>query len=141
MLLSYLMKNNAEKIFTDQLDDQYADQWTKSGGIGMSQLIYDQLMEKYGVRFGLKAAVDKPLGPIATNQKMNFSGISLGSRKPCFSFWPVLYTAPELAMIIFGALIFSVAVACNKFWVPRTEVSKIIFACCESRTVLFSPAR
>jgi peptidoglycan hydrolase FlgJ len=72
----FIKKNNAEKIFTDQLDDQYADQWTKSGGIGMSQLIYDQLMEKYGVRFGLKAAVDKPMGPIATNQRMNFSGVS-----------------------------------------------------------------
>lgn len=70
----FIKQNNAEKIFRDQLDDQYADQWGKSGGIGLSNLIYDQLMERYGERFGLKQAVEKPLGPLDLNQKSLFSG-------------------------------------------------------------------
>lgn len=75
----FIKQNNAEKIFRDQLDDQYADQWGKSGGIGLSSLIYDQLMQKYGERMGLKAPVEKPQGPIDLNSKSNFSGITRGA--------------------------------------------------------------
>ena len=69
--------NNAEKIFRDQLDDQYADQWGKAGGIGLSGLIYDQIMDKYGVSLGLKQKpLDRPQGPINLDQKANFSGVT-----------------------------------------------------------------
>ena len=34
----FVKANNAEKIFQEQLDDQYADQWQKSGGIGFSKI-------------------------------------------------------------------------------------------------------
>src|SRR4051812_46863679 len=44
----FIKQNNAEKIFRDQLDDQYADQWGKAGGMGLSDLIYNQLIDKYG---------------------------------------------------------------------------------------------
>ena len=37
----FIKQNNAEKIFRGQLDDQYADQWGKAGGIGLSNLIHD----------------------------------------------------------------------------------------------------
>ncbi|MGZ3691659.1 MAG: rod-binding protein [Pseudobdellovibrio sp.] len=72
----FIQQNNAEKIFRDQLDDQYADQWTKSGGIGLSTLIYDQLIDKFGPQMGLKQRVDKPMGPIAMNDKTNFAGVT-----------------------------------------------------------------
>lgn len=70
----FIKKNNAEKIFQDQLDDQYASEWGKSGGIGLSNIIHDQLMQKYGAQFGLRAKIDKPVGPIELTSKANFSG-------------------------------------------------------------------
>jgi peptidoglycan hydrolase FlgJ len=71
----FIQQNNAEKIFRDQLDDQYADQWGKAGGIGLSGLIYDQLLNKYGPQMGLKQIPDKPVGPINLDQKSNFTGV------------------------------------------------------------------
>src|ERR1700733_13323361 len=37
----------ADDIFKNQLDDQYADTWTEKGGIGLADVIYEQLQEKY----------------------------------------------------------------------------------------------
>lgn len=62
-------KNNAEKIFQEQLDDEYSTQWNKQGRFGMSDMIYDQLMDRYGSQFGLKENLEKPSGPIELNQK------------------------------------------------------------------------
>jgi peptidoglycan hydrolase FlgJ len=62
-------KNNAEKIFQEQLDDEHAGQWNKQGSLGMSDLIYNQLMDRYGSQFGLKESLEKPSGPIELNQK------------------------------------------------------------------------
>ncbi len=70
----FVKANNAEKIFQEQLDDQYADQWQKSGGIGFSKIIYDQLIEKYGPQFGLKNHDVKPQGPIEMNAKVQYTG-------------------------------------------------------------------
>ena len=57
--------NQAEKIFRDQLDDEYVNQWNQKGGLGLSDLIYDQLVEKYGAQMGInKSKVEKPSGPV-----------------------------------------------------------------------------
>ncbi|MEK6628579.1 MAG: rod-binding protein [Bdellovibrionota bacterium] len=72
----FIKQNNAEKIFRDQLDDQYSDQWGKAGGIGLSDLIYNQLIEKYGPAVGLKQVIEKPQGPISLDQKSVFAGIT-----------------------------------------------------------------
>jgi len=37
-----------EKIFREQLDDQYVDVWGDHGGIGLADLIYNQVMERFG---------------------------------------------------------------------------------------------
>ncbi len=71
----FIKQNNAEKIFRDQLDDQYADNWGKAGGIGLSGLIYDQLMQRYGEQMGLKDKTQKPQGPIELDAKANFKGV------------------------------------------------------------------
>ncbi len=71
----FIKQNNAEKIFRGQLDDQYADQWGKAGGIGLSNLIHDQLMEKFGEKLGLRAPIEKPQGPIKLDHKSLFSGV------------------------------------------------------------------
>lgn len=71
----FIKQNNAEKIFRDQLDDQYSEQWGKAGGIGLSHLIYDQLVQRYGtgkVQDSQKA-IDKPQGPMALDAHANIS--------------------------------------------------------------------
>ncbi|OFZ31636.1 MAG: hypothetical protein A2622_03395 [Bdellovibrionales bacterium RIFCSPHIGHO2_01_FULL_40_29] len=69
----FIKKNNAEKIFQDQLDDQYADSWGKTGGFGLADLIHNQLMERYGTQLGLKDKIQKPEGPIELNHKANLT--------------------------------------------------------------------
>ena len=75
----FIQQSNAEKIFREQLDDQYSEQWTKSGGIGMSGMIYDQLIDKYGAQMGLKKPVERPQGPLALNEKSTFTGAGVAS--------------------------------------------------------------
>ncbi|MFN3454909.1 MAG: rod-binding protein [Pseudobdellovibrio sp.] len=66
-----LKANNAEKIFQEQLDDQYSAEWNKRGGFGLSDLIYQQLTDKFGAQLGIKSE-DKPLkGPIPFENKVN----------------------------------------------------------------------
>lgn len=36
-----------EKIYSEQLDQQYAQNWTDRGGVGLADLIYNQIKEKY----------------------------------------------------------------------------------------------
>lgn len=74
-----IKKNNAEQIFQDQLDDQYADKWGKAGGIGLADMIHQQLLERYGEQLGLKQKVDKPHGPIDFNAKSNISSVRSSS--------------------------------------------------------------
>lgn len=64
--------NQAEKIFREQLDDQYVEKWGEKGGIGLSDLIYKQLIDKFGVAMGIKAPVHKPQGPLPIDEKSNF---------------------------------------------------------------------
>ncbi len=40
-------KNMAEKIFSEQLDQQYVEGWAKKGGVGLADMIYTQIKEKY----------------------------------------------------------------------------------------------
>lgn len=65
----FIQANQAEKIFREQLDDQYVEKWGERGGIGLSDMIYDQLMDKFGTMLGVKAPVEKPRGVIAINGK------------------------------------------------------------------------
>lgn len=62
--------NGAEKIFREQLDNEYVEKWGERGGVGLSDLIYKDLVEKYGERFGLKEAQEgKPTGPLKLSEK------------------------------------------------------------------------
>ncbi len=42
-----IKQNMAEKIFTEQLDQQYVQGWTNKGGVGLADLIYSQVKERY----------------------------------------------------------------------------------------------
>ncbi len=48
----------ADKIFREQLDNEYADQWVGQGGVGLADLIYDQLIERFKKKSG-----ELPKGP------------------------------------------------------------------------------
>lgn len=72
----FIKSNQAEKIFKEQLDDHYVEKWGERGGIGFSDLIYNQLMDKFGVSLGIKAPVSKPQGPLPMDAKSEFRGQS-----------------------------------------------------------------
>lgn len=69
--------SQAEQIFREQLDGEYVEKWGDKGGIGLADLIHQQLLEKYGTRLGLKVPVAKPKGPIALTENSNFTGRTL----------------------------------------------------------------
>ncbi|MEN0058186.1 MAG: rod-binding protein [Bdellovibrio sp.] len=68
----FVQSNQAEKIFKEQLDDQYVEKWGERGGIGLSDMIYKQLMDKFGTMLGLTAPVAKPQGPIPLNAQSEY---------------------------------------------------------------------
>jgi flagellar protein FlgJ len=52
----FMAPNQAEKIFKEQLDDQYVDNWVEKGGVGMSDMIYNQIMERFAPFLGKDGA-------------------------------------------------------------------------------------
>lgn len=61
--------NAAEKIFREQLDEQYVENWSKKGGVGLADMIQDQLMQKFGEQMGIRFPTVKPRGPITLDAK------------------------------------------------------------------------
>jgi flagellar protein FlgJ len=70
----FIPTNQAEKIFREKLDHEYVEKWGDSGGIGLSKMIYEQLIEKYGPALGLKSPWQKPEGPLPLDEKSQFRG-------------------------------------------------------------------
>lgn len=51
-----------EEIYMQQLDEKYVEAWGDNGGIGLADIIYDQLMERFE---GLKhRGMQRPQGPL-----------------------------------------------------------------------------
>jgi flagellar protein FlgJ len=70
----FVQANQAEKIFREQLDQEYVNKWGEQGGIGLSNLIYQQLVDKFGIQMGIRSPVAKPQGPIALTEKSDYTG-------------------------------------------------------------------
>lgn len=66
---SFMPSGFAEKYFREQLDQQYVESWGDQGGIGLGQMIYEQLISKYGAMLGIKTPEAKPGGPLPINQR------------------------------------------------------------------------
>lgn len=66
---SFMPAGFAEKYFREQLDQQYVESWGDQGGIGLGQMIYEQLISKYGEILGIKTPETKPSGPIPISQR------------------------------------------------------------------------
>lgn len=74
----FVQSNQAEKIFREQLDDHYVDKWGERGGIGLSDMIYKQLADKFGSKMGIKTdsqSFVKPQGPLPFDKKNENSKI------------------------------------------------------------------
>lgn len=73
--------NQGERIFREQLDNEYVEKWGDKGGIGLADMIYEQLLFHYGP----KVPIEKPKGPVQLSEKSNFTlnrGISPKSSEP-----------------------------------------------------------
>lgn len=68
----FIKSSQAEKIFSEQLDQEYVEKWGAKGGIGLADMIHNQLLEKYGAQLGIRPAVQRPQGPIKLDEKSNF---------------------------------------------------------------------
>lgn len=77
---SLIQVSQGEKIFREQLDQQYVEQWGDKGGIGLGDMIYKQLIEKFGEALGI-TQVDRPHGPITFNEKSNLKPAQVQSPK------------------------------------------------------------
>jgi flagellar protein FlgJ len=64
----------AEKYYREQLDQQYVESWGDRGGIGLSKVIYDQLMERYGERLGIRLPKQKAAGPLPLGVRDQWTG-------------------------------------------------------------------
>ncbi len=59
-----LKKNFAEQIFTGQLDQKYVENWTKKGGVGLADMIYNQISERVQAA-GKQIPMNRGMLPIA----------------------------------------------------------------------------
>jgi flagellar protein FlgJ len=65
----FMPANNAEKIFREQLDQEYVEKWGDRGGIGLADMIHEQLLDKLGPALGIRPGPIKPMGPIKLDEK------------------------------------------------------------------------
>jgi flagellar protein FlgJ len=74
----FIPTSSAEKIFREQLDEQYVEKWGDKGGIGLADLIHDQIIDKYGAMMGLRPQESRPMGPIKIdNQKSSHGALKI----------------------------------------------------------------
>ncbi len=63
-----IKRNQAEQIFREQLDNELVEKWGDTGGVGLSRMLFDQLVEKFGSRMGIRNPPEKPIGPFALRE-------------------------------------------------------------------------
>ena len=76
----------AQKLYRDQLDQQYVKAWSQRGGVGLADMIYQQLQEKV---LGTRQPMGKPQGPLPINPTKN-STIQIKkatTQKGAINFW------------------------------------------------------
>jgi flagellar protein FlgJ len=67
-----LIKHNmGEKIFAEQLDQKYVDNWSQKGGVGLADMIYAQIKEKYFGADSKHIQGLKQMMPIAPKHEMH----------------------------------------------------------------------
>ena len=61
-------RSMAEGIFEEKLDHKYVDSWADKGGVGLADIIYDQIVERFGSQLGMRTRLAKPRGPLPFKQ-------------------------------------------------------------------------
>ncbi len=67
---SPMKQNFAEKIYEGQLDNQYVENWTNKGGIGLADMIHQQISDKYAQTQQKRSFFPKGPLPIAPKKEM-----------------------------------------------------------------------
>ena len=62
---SFMKPNMAEKIFSEQLDQQYVENWADKGGVGLADMIYEQIKDRYSASTKKDFAHPQKMLPIA----------------------------------------------------------------------------
>jgi peptidoglycan hydrolase FlgJ len=65
----FIPTSNAEKIFREQLDQEYVENWGERGGVGLADMVHKQLLEKFGPMLGIRPKMEVPTGPIKIDEK------------------------------------------------------------------------
>lgn len=66
-----IKQNPMEKMFREELDSEAVSSWGQGGGVGLADLIYNNLIDRFGPQLGIRAPVAKPVGPIPLDEKAN----------------------------------------------------------------------
>jgi flagellar protein FlgJ len=61
--------SQGEKIYREQMDNHYVEKWGERGGVGLADMIYSHIMERY---FNGNKIYQRPAGPIPLNNKGTF---------------------------------------------------------------------
>jgi flagellar protein FlgJ len=67
--------SQGEQLYREQLDQNYTEKWSKQGGLGLQEMIYQQLVEKFGAKMGLGQAAVKPQGPLPLEAQAHFRSL------------------------------------------------------------------
>ena len=79
-------KSMGEKIFSEQLDNQYVENWSGRGGVGLADMIYTHVKERYFP----EAQMAKPQGPLPLKPE------STGAIKGEWKMKPLPLTPPTM---------------------------------------------
>ncbi len=77
----------AANIYEDQLYDKYVEQWADQGGVGLSNLIYDQMMERFGSMIRQQQRSKGPIHPDG-KEKVNVKKINESTGAMLFKLIP-----------------------------------------------------
>lgn len=72
----FIKKNQAEQIFQDELDQETVNNWSEHQGVGIADMIYNNMIDRYGAQLGIRAPVSKPKGPLPLDEKSNYAGVA-----------------------------------------------------------------
>ncbi len=85
----FMPTSMAERIFREELDENYVETWVEKGGIGLGDLIYDQLMDRFPqlkTRIKSPESVNPPVLPQRNGAVQVRPLQSLGEKNAGFEF-------------------------------------------------------
>lgn len=84
-------------VYEDQMYDNYVEEWANQGGVGLSNLIYDQMMEKFG---NMIRQQQTPKGPVHQNEKVDVKKIERSPDAMLFRMQPSMEQKDPMALTL-----------------------------------------